>query len=135
MTDHRWTMPTTLLGGRVRTSTVFLVLAFLATAVIYDIANPNEGTTGTEQPPVPAATSAPAPPPASKTPAPTPSSSKTAPSVTPSSSAESSGTPTVTTPPLIVLPPGVVPPGVELPPGVAVESSTPQTTEATTSTP
>ncbi|GAA4479916.1 hypothetical protein GCM10023094_25680 [Rhodococcus olei] len=125
-----WTWPRHL--GRFRTSTVVMVLAFIATALLrgYFISEAELDEPQGEVV-VPVQTT-PAPAPQRTTPHPTsttptaPTPSTTAPASPPSGTVGTSGTPT--TSPLIVLPPGLVPPGVELPPGVAVETTAPTAT-------
>lgn len=130
-----WRVPRHL--WRFRTSTVLLVLVFLATAVLrnYYVQVDNaerkrqqEAGTGavpTETAPsveewVPTTTTTP---PSTTTPGPT-------------SIPETAGTTgTVTPSPLIVLPPGLVPSGVELPPGIAVETTQEQTSAPASSAP
>lgn len=126
----KWSWPHHI--GRLRTSTVVLVVAFLGTALLrgYFV----EPETGVQQ------TGGTAP--SETTPEPrqqAPSSSRTSTTTTPppssttepESASETTQTPTAS--PLIVLPPGLVPSGVELPPGVAVETTT--TPAAPTATP
>ncbi|MFF0816444.1 hypothetical protein ACFYVR_15035 [Rhodococcus sp. NPDC003318] len=114
--------------GRLRTSTVVLVVAFVATALlrgyfmnVEEVDEPQQTVVipvQTTQVPVPRSEPATTVPPTTTT-TPAPASSTTAPGGT----AGTAQTPT--TSPLIVLPPGAVPSGVELPPGVAVETTSP----------
>ncbi|MGW0045067.1 hypothetical protein [Rhodococcus sp. NPDC003348] len=125
---RKWTWPKHL--GRMRTSTVLLIVGFLAAALLrgYFIQGepqPNQET-GVQAPaaettsqPVPqrSTTTVHATTPTTVTTTPSPSASSPSP-------AEAGTSATPTTSPLIVLPPGLVPSGVELPPGVVVETTT-----------
>lgn len=113
--------------GRLRTSTILLVVGFLATAVLrgYFISQ-EPATEGTPEAPAPTTTEY-VPdttyrPTVTATPTPTPSTTTT------EGTGDTGTTVSPTTPPLIVLPPGIVPSGVELPPGVVVETTAPPTT-------
>jgi hypothetical protein len=124
----KWAWPDHI--GRLRTSTVVLVVAFLGTALLrsYFMALEENTTTREETAvPVPVETTSQQIKPTTTVPTTTPPTS----TAEPGSATETTQTPTSS--PLIVLPPGLVPSGVELPPGVAVETTT--TPAAPTATP
>ncbi|CRK51557.1 hypothetical protein RHCRD62_30221 [Rhodococcus sp. RD6.2] len=125
---RKWTWPKHV--GRLRTSTVVLIVAFLGAALLRSYLMAAEAEEKARQlqtvVQVPVETTPQQMPTATTVPTTTPPTSTTTPETT-----ATSETPTAS--PLIVLPPGLVPSGVELPPGVAVETTT--TPAAPTATP
>ncbi|MFD1813329.1 hypothetical protein [Rhodococcus gannanensis] len=132
---RKWTWPDHI--GRLRTSTVVLIVAFLGTALLrsYLMAAEPEPSQPDAAVLVPMETTQYQPPTTTLP----PTTTTPPPSTTTGQEGSATGTSdTPTTSPLIVLPPGLVPSGVELPPGVAVETTTaptPSASVAPTTTP